>query len=159
MSARAVRPANRQIAIDPISTRVFWALRIFGVRNAGTPLETASTPVRAEHPLENARRISRITAAWLRLSACTANSALEATGASPRTVRTRPVTIMTPTEPMNTYVGIAKTVDASRTPRRFTMMSTITNPTASSTRQGFRPGRAEMMLSTPDATDTATVRT
>ncbi len=69
-----------------------------------------------------------------------------------------PTTIMTSTEPMKTYVGIAKAVDASRTPRRFTRMISTTNPTAASTRHGSRPGRAEMMLSTPDATDTATVR-
>ncbi len=35
----------------------------------------------------------------------------------------------------------------------------ITNPTAISTRKGFSSGNAEMMLSTPDATDTATVST
>lgn len=102
MSARAVRPENRQIAIVPMSTRVDCALRTFGARKAGTPFDTASTPVRAEHPLEKARRISRITAAWLRFSACTEKSALEATGASPRNVRTSPVTIINPTEPMKT---------------------------------------------------------
>ena len=32
-------------------------------------------------------------------------------------------------------------------------------PTAISTRNGFSSGMAEMMLSTPDATDTATVMT
>ena len=83
-------------------TSVICALRTLGLRNAGTPLETASTPVRAEQPLENARSTSRITAACVRLSACTANSALEATGGSPATVRTRPTTIMTATEPMKT---------------------------------------------------------
>ena len=35
----------------------------------------------------------------------------------------------------------------------------MTKPTASSTRAGSSYGSAEMMLSTPDATDTATVRT
>ena len=60
---------------------------------------------------------------------------------------------------MNTYVGIANTSDASRTPRRFTMMMSTTKPTASSTRSGSSAGTAEMMLSTPDATDTATVST
>ena len=138
--------------------RVSWALRIFGVRNAGTPFETASTPVRAEHPLENARRMRRIVAACVSSSACTSNAALEATGASPRAHRTRPVTTMTPTEPMNTYVGTANARDASRTPRRFITTMSTTKPTASSTRHGSRTGRAEMMLSTPEATDTATVR-
>ena len=151
-------PANIRIAIEPISTRVVCALRTLGLRKAGTPFETASTPVRAEQPLENARRISRMIAAWLRSSACTANSALEATGGSPSDHRMSPTTIITMTEPMNTYVGMAKAVDASRTPRRFTRMISTTKPTASSTRQASSPGSAEMMLSTPDATDTATVR-
>ena len=66
---------------------------------------------------------------------------------------------MTATDPMKTYVGIANSSDASRTPRRLTRMITTTNPTASSTRPGARNGSAEMMLSTPDATETATVRT
>jgi hypothetical protein len=38
-------------------SQVVWALRTLGLRNAGTPFETASTPVRAEQPEENARRI------------------------------------------------------------------------------------------------------
>ena len=38
-------------------------------------------------------------------------------------------------------------------------MITITKPIASSTRPGSRKGTAEMMLSTPAATETATVRT
>ena len=54
---------------------------------------------------------------------------------------------------------MAKRSDASRTPRRLTTTIRITNPTASSTRPGFRNGSAEMMLSTPEATDTATVST
>ena len=88
--------------MPPISTSVIWALRTLGLRNAGTPFETASTPVSAEQPLENARSTRRITAAWVRLSACTANSALEAIGGSPASVRTSPTTIMTATDPMKT---------------------------------------------------------
>ena len=37
--------------MPPISTSVRCALRTLGRRNAGTPFEIASTPVRAEHPL------------------------------------------------------------------------------------------------------------
>ena len=96
-----MRPANIVIAIEPISTSVVCALRTFGCRKAGTPLETASTPVRAEQPLENARRISRMSAAWLRSSACTANCALSAIGASPSIQRTSPVPIISITDPMN----------------------------------------------------------
>ena len=143
----------------PMSTSVAWALRTFGLRNAGTPLATASTPVRAEQPLENARSTRRMNAAWVSDWPCTAYSALEATGGSPSAVCPSPTTIMNATDPMKMYVGSAKTRDASRTPRRFTMTMTITKPTASSTRPPLSAGTAEMMLSTPDATDTATVRT
>ena len=39
----------------PIHTSVVAALRASGLRNAGTPLETASVPVRAMAPDEKAR--------------------------------------------------------------------------------------------------------
>src|SRR3712207_8871388 len=42
-------------AIVPSSSSVVAALRLFGLRNAGTPLEIASTPVSAAQPEENAR--------------------------------------------------------------------------------------------------------
>ena len=42
----------------PISTITVCALRTSGGLNAGTPLETASVPVSATAPDENARRIS-----------------------------------------------------------------------------------------------------
>ena len=64
-------PANRTIAMPPISTRVRCALRTFGRRNAGTPFEMASTPVRAEHPLAKDRSSSRMMPAWVSDSACT----------------------------------------------------------------------------------------
>ena len=94
-----VSPEKSAMAIPPMSTSVICALRIFGLRKAGTPLDTASTPVRAEHPLENARSTSRISAACVSCSPCTVYSALEAIGGSPSSVRTRPTTIMTATEP------------------------------------------------------------
>lgn len=63
MSASAVSPANSTVAVRPSIDSVNCALRIFGTRNACTPFDTASMPVSAEHPLENARSTSRITAA------------------------------------------------------------------------------------------------
>ena len=54
---------------------------------------------------------------------------------------------------------MAKARLASRTPRRLTAMISTTKPTAIPTRQSLSSGMAEMMLSTPDATDTATVST
>jgi hypothetical protein len=47
----------------------------------------------------------------------------------------------------------------SATPRRLTAASRITKTIAISTRNPFRKGSAEMMLSTPLATDTTTVIT
>ena len=54
---------------------------------------------------------------------------------------------------------MANAFDDSLTPRRLTAARMMTKTTASSTRNGFSSGIAEMMLSTPDATDTTTVMT
>jgi hypothetical protein len=81
--------------------RVRCAFRIFGRRNAGTPLAIASTPVSAAHPLANDRRMSRMKAACARLSPCTSRLTLSATGASPSNVRTSAVTSITRIDPMN----------------------------------------------------------
>ncbi|OUD92716.1 hypothetical protein CMMCAS03_06495 [Clavibacter michiganensis subsp. michiganensis] len=78
-------------------TRVACAFLTLGVRNAGTPLEMASTPVSAEQPLENARSSRRMKATCDRLGVSTVYAADSATGGSPRAVRTRPTTIMRPT--------------------------------------------------------------
>ncbi len=43
------------IEIVPSSSSVVAAFLLFGLRNAGTPFEIASTPVRAALPEENAR--------------------------------------------------------------------------------------------------------
>ena len=88
--------------MPPISSKVVRALRILGVRNAGTPLATASTPVRAEHPLEKARRRRRMIAACATPSDLTAYWADSATGANPSAVRMSAVTIMTAIDPMKT---------------------------------------------------------
>ncbi len=50
------------IAMTASISSVLAALRLFGRRNAGTPLEIASTPVSATLPEENARA-SRNTSA------------------------------------------------------------------------------------------------
>ena len=42
------------IDMTAMATRVAAALRLSGGRNAGTPFDTASTPVMAVQPLENA---------------------------------------------------------------------------------------------------------
>ncbi len=43
------------MAMTPMRSSVLAALRLLGFLNAGTPLEIASTPVRAAHPDEKAR--------------------------------------------------------------------------------------------------------
>ena len=50
------------IAIMPSISKVVAALRLLGRRNAGTPLEIASTPVSAAHPDEKARASRNISA-------------------------------------------------------------------------------------------------
>ena len=58
MIASAVTPTNMVMAVMPIAAMVVAAFWDLGLRNAGTPLEIASTPVSAVQPLENARRTS-----------------------------------------------------------------------------------------------------
>ena len=54
-NARNVTPANIVTAMPPISASVVAAFFDFGLRNAGTPLLIASTPVSAVQPEANAR--------------------------------------------------------------------------------------------------------
>jgi hypothetical protein len=78
---------------------------------------------------------------------------------SPKTIRSSPVTMSTNTPTVKAYVGTANAVPDSRTPRRFAAASSATRPSASQTRAGLRSGNAEITLSTPAETDTATVST
>ena len=48
-------PANIDTEMPPSSASVVAAFLLFGLRNAGTPLLIASTPVSAVQPEENAR--------------------------------------------------------------------------------------------------------
>ena len=52
------------IAIRASISSVVAALRLLGLRNAGTPLLIASTPVSAAHPDEKARASRNISAIW-----------------------------------------------------------------------------------------------
>ena len=85
--------------------------------------------------------------------------ALTATGAWPTAVWNSPIPTMAMIPTMNRYVGTANARPDSRTPRRLTRVSTATHPTASRTRWVLSDGTAEMTLSTPAATETATVMT
>ena len=99
--ARAIIPENRNTEISPSIARVVAALRDLGLRNAGTPLLMASTPVRAAQPWVNERRTRKTSASWVRSSVespppsgSTPNPALGATRASPEASRRAPTTIM-----------------------------------------------------------------
>ena len=59
----------------------------------------------------------------------------------------------------NPYVGTAKILPDSLTPRRLSPVSRPTKPSASRTRESARPVKALMMLSTPADTETETVST
>ncbi len=50
-------PRKMEPKKTPIRIRTSRALRASGGRNAGTPFDTASVPVSATEPAENARRI------------------------------------------------------------------------------------------------------
>src|SRR5260370_25910801 len=64
--ARYVEPAKNVPRMSPIHRRTVAAFFDSGGRNSGTPLEMASTPVRAEHPDANARNKSQVvTAVWV----------------------------------------------------------------------------------------------
>ena len=60
--ASAVMPMNMLIAIVPMSARVVAAFWLLGLRNAGTPLAIASTPVSAVQPDAKARRARKANA-------------------------------------------------------------------------------------------------
>jgi hypothetical protein len=57
-----VMPENIAQASRPIISSVLRAFLAFGLRNAGTPLAMASTPVSAVHPDEKARSAKKINA-------------------------------------------------------------------------------------------------
>ena len=61
-SASAVIPLNMVIASTPSRASVVAALRLFGGRNAGTPLAIASMPVSAVQPEEKARSAKKSSA-------------------------------------------------------------------------------------------------
>ena len=99
----------------------------------GTPLATASLPVRPTAPDANARSTSRIESAW-RPSGGNGCGAVAAGAASPVATRHSPYTMSAPIETTYTYVGPANTIPASRMPRRFPIMRMPMNASPMSTR-------------------------
>ena len=92
-------PENISTEMPPSSISVVAALRDFGLRNAGTPLLIASTPVSAAQPWVNERSTSIASASPVRASpsAISAMSALGARTSSPNsTIRVSPQMIIEP---------------------------------------------------------------
>src|SRR5690348_12127329 len=153
-------PANMLMVITPMMDSVLAAFRLFGRLKLGTPLLTASTPVNAVQPWENARNASSSAAApAAECTGWTPNDADSATGRSPITARHAPQPIIAKTTATKPYVGIANTVPDSLTPRKFITASSATKPSDMATAAGRSIRNAEVIASTPAATDTATVST
>ena len=88
-------------AIAPSSSSVVAAFWLLGRRNAGTPLEIASTPVSAAQPDENARASRNTSAAVVSGSSqpgavWMSRSALSASGRAPATIRRKQPTAHMP---------------------------------------------------------------
>src|SRR5262249_47262660 len=132
-----------------------------GGRNAGTPLEIASTPVSAAQPDENDRIIRNANAnPVIECAAVTGTVDVAASRLLPRMkMRKKPQPTIASTEIMNAYVGIGKAVPASRIPRRFNAARTATSVSATPTGWSRANGQAAPMFATPEETDTATVST
>lgn len=153
-------PTSIVTASTPISSSVVAAFFDFGLRNAGTPLLIASTPVSAAAPDENDRRIRNTNAMPAQLpSSCSVKPALSARISVPVTAWNSPQTTMIRMPAMKPYVGMANALPDSRTPRRFSAVSTATITTEASTLWLATHGIAEPMFATPDEVDTATVST
>ncbi len=160
--ASPMMPQNMVTASRPIAARVVAAFLLLGLRKAGTPLLIASTPVSAAQPEEKARssRKTRAKPARPWCSGLIVYSEVGACMVSPRTSpRKAPQMIMMNTPATKRYVGMAKSLPDSLTPRRFISVSSTMAATAQAVLCSTTKGMAEPRFSTPEAMDTATVRT
>ncbi len=156
--ASQVIPANMSIEIAPSRNSVVAAFFDFGLRKAGTPLATASMPVSAVVPEENARATSRASAAPVKeFCATICQFALSARSVWPRSISTAAYPTITKIEAMKKYTGTAKKAPDSLTPRRFSRAMMTIAPTANHTLCFSTNGIVDPRLATPDEIDTATV--
>ncbi len=159
-TANHVMPPNIVMAIAPSIARVVAAFLLFGLRNAGTPLLIASMPVRAVVPDEKARAIRNTRAAPAKFaSGLITQSADSASRTSPRLIRTPAQMSIVKMAKMKAYVGMAKALPDSRTPRRLMRASSAVRPMARATLCWPIQGIAEAALATAEEIDTATVST
>ena len=143
---------------------VVAALRLLGRRNAGTPLEIASTPVSAAQPEEKARATRNTSAMVVRVpsypSASTIWKAeLSAAGSVPVAWRKNPKPIIPTSATMKAYAGNANHDPDSRTPRRFTRVSATTSTEATSASWPLTNSSAEAAYCAAEDSDTATTST
>ena len=121
------------------------------------PLLTASTPVSAVQPEENALRKSTSVSSskgWAETTGCVAWG----TKPSMNTLNS-PTKIIASTVPMNRYVGTPNSTEDSRMPLRLPSVSSSMINSASATLCGSSDGKADVMAATPELALTATVST
>ena len=126
-----MKPRMKAIIVRVV--RAFW---LSGGLNAGTPLEIASVPVSAEHPDENARKMShRLRPCVATTCSCGGASCRSEPGVSPSITFARPVRINAPIINRKKYVGAANIVPDSRTPLRLPSVMRATTATPIGTRR------------------------
>jgi hypothetical protein len=151
-------PASIAIRIITMLVNVRCAVFTTGSRNACTPLLTASTPVIAVQPLENAFNKSQtLTAAAAGGSGGGATAGSGA--ASARTVLTNPQPSMMNIVATKRYVGATNTAPVSRTPRKLTIVMNSKIIRHSAKVYGCHDGNADMSAPTPAEMPTAAVST
>ena len=118
-----------------------------------TPSATASMPVSATAPDENARS----TRSAVNGTTGSATSPTAGAGAPDHAYRTKPTPSRSPKAAMNRYDGRAKSRPDSRSPRRLPRAMSAIATTQTMTRWSNSIGTAEVMAATPAEMLTATV--
>src|SRR5438132_5447119 len=116
-TARKETPRKSVIAITPSTPSVVAAFFPCGRRKALTPFAIASTPVSAVEPDENARSTRNTVTAPVPAGIGFGTTAC---GGWPVIVLITPTTTSANIDATNAYVGTAKAIPDSRTPRRLT---------------------------------------
>ena len=122
-----------------------------GLRNCGTELAIASTPVSAEHPDANAFKISSTPTVSV-------TDGIACDSATSGCDRTRPPMITTAIAAMNASVGTMKMRADSTTPHMFDAVIRASTSRQSHTRAPYSAGNAAVSASTPADTPTAAFR-
>src|SRR5262245_5328899 len=154
-TARYETPMKSVIAIAPMISSVRAAFLPGGGLNALTPFEIDSTPVSAAAPEAKARSTTKTVTAP---APAARGSGTCACGQLPVAHFETPVPIIKSIATTNPYVGIAKAIPDSLTPRRFTKVRSRTNRSDSATLCASKDGAADDTANTPAVTETATVR-